>query len=129
MKIFFLFMKNEHTRHSLTSSWLLVSRLYNKKLVSRTDLSRHFCFIKRTNNSCRARQKREKTNRQIKKKEEEEKKTKKVKKNLVGTQSFFGISLFCHLVDVFSYCNYRQKNKLKRRTLNGCIDINTKQHT
>ena len=57
-----------------------------------------------------------------------EKKTKKVKKSLVGTKSFSEISLFCHLVDVFSYCNYQQKNKFKRRTLDGCIDINTK-HT
>ena len=43
--------------------------------------------------------KNEQTNKQRKKKKE--KKTKKVKKSLVGTQSFFEISLFCHLVDVF----------------------------
>ena len=81
MKIFFLCMKNEHTRHSLTPSWLLVSRLYNKKLVSRIDLSRRFCFIKTTNNSCRARQKREKNQQKNKgRKKKKEKKTKKVKK-------------------------------------------------
>lgn len=124
-------MRNEHTRHSLTPSWLLVSRLYNKNLVSRINLFRHFCYIKTTNNSCRARQEREKTNKQIKeeRRRKERKLIKKVKKNLGGTKSFLGISLFCHLVDVFSYCNYQQKNKLKWRMLDGCIDINTKQHT
>ena len=57
--------------------------------------------------------KNEQTNKGRKKKKG--KKTKKVKKNLVGTKSFLGISLFCHLVDVFSYCNYRQKNKLNSK--------------
>lgn len=71
--------------------------------------------------------KNEQTNKGRKKKKG--KKTKKVKKNLVGTKSFLGISLFCHLVDVISYCNHQQKNKLKWRMLDGCIDINTKQHT
>ena len=53
--------------------------------------------------------KNEQTNKQRKKKKE--KKTKKVKKGLVGTQSFFGISLFCHLVDVFLIAIIRKKNK------------------
>lgn len=59
--------------------------------------------------------KNEQTNKGRKKKKE--KKTKKVKKKAWWGRS----SLFCHLVDVFSYCNYRQKNKLKWRTLVGCM--------
>lgn len=71
--------------------------------------------------------KNEQTNKQRKKKKE--KKTKKVKKKLGGDAVLLWDLIVLSPCRRVSYCNYQQKNKLKWRTLDRCIDINTKQHT